>query len=277
MNKTLLVIIFISESLFAAGFDCNKAETQVEKMICSNPFIGELDDRLNHLYEKAKSSENKKEIIAKIREWLKSERNQCQTEVCLQNAYNNFFPKLELAVKENIEEDSEKNKNVTNNNLEEKYPYYTRTNNNNQDKKDTKESNNIENIDAPNKNQKNEYQNFEQDNSKNNKDKHQEIAVDSKPKADDYTSWWLTAFGGIGIWFWNKFIRNRCPDCNSTNFAQTSEDEVDRWKQAVKVTETLSNGKSREKHVTKTFIKVQYTYKCRDCGRIWSITEEREK
>lgn len=280
MKIVPLIIILISENLFAAGFDCNKAETQVEKMICSNSSISDLDNKLNHLYESSKSSPNKKEIIAKIREWLKSERNQCQTEACLRSAYDDFLPKLELFVKDNIEErDSEKTKDITNSNQKETSSDSTTISNasDNQNKEDIEEDNKIKNTDISNKNIKNEYQKFDYNNSNNDKNKHQEIAIDNKPKAEDYTSWWLTGFGIIGGWFWNKFIRNRCPDCNSTNFVQTSEDEVDRWRQAVKVTETLSNGKSREKHVTKTFIKVQHTYKCRNCGRIWSITKEREK
>ncbi|UOG91603.1 MAG: lysozyme inhibitor LprI family protein [Candidatus Thiothrix sulfatifontis] len=284
MKKIHLIAILtllLSENLFAAGFDCNKAETQVEKMICADSSISELDDRLNSLYEDAKSSQNKKEIITKIKDWLKLERNQCQTEICLRNAYEDILPKLELLVEENTEKKaSNKTESIAKNDVKE-ISIDATTIPSIGDKNDIKENNNTSNSETQNKtlnkNKESENQILDQKDLINDKEEHPETTPDNKPKSDDYTPWWIAAFGSIGVWFWNKFIRNRCPNCNSTNFSQNSGDEIDRWRQSVKVTETLSNGKSREKHVTKTFIKVQYTYKCRDCGRVWSMTKEREK
>lgn len=85
----LLLLLFV-QSAFAASFDCAKAGTKVEKLICSNPDVSRLDEDLNMGYKQildASSPEEKKEIIQEQRKWLKEVRNQCADKDCLWNAY----------------------------------------------------------------------------------------------------------------------------------------------------------------------------------------------
>lgn len=80
----------------------------------------------------------------------------------------------------------------------------------------------------------------------------------------------------LAAWFWNKFIRNRCPKCKSTDFDTTDVSEVDRWRGTKKVTETHSRG-SRTRHVSTTFVKNVYSYRCRSCQTEWAIEKKEEK
>lgn len=80
----------------------------------------------------------------------------------------------------------------------------------------------------------------------------------------------------LAAWYWNKFIRNRCPKCKSTDFDTTDVSEVDRWRGTKKVTETHSRG-SRTRHVSTTFVQNVYSYRCRACQTEWSIEKKEEK
>ena len=86
--------------------------------------------------------------------------------------------------------------------------------------------------------------------------------------------------GGIlaaifAAWFWNKFIRNRCPKCKSTDYDTTSVDETDRWRGTKKVTEQHSRG-SRTRHVSATYVKKLYSYRCRACQTEWAVEKKEE-
>ena len=79
------------------------------------------------------------------------------------------------------------------------------------------------------------------------------------------------------IVIWHLFLRNRCPQCNSTNVNLINKEELDRWLGKKQVTEKLASGKTKTRYVQVTFVKNRYTYKCEDCGHIWSETKEEEK
>ena len=63
----------------SASFDCVKAKTKIEKQICSNTKLSELDDKLTVLYNKVLAQspvlEDTKE---QQREWIKGSRNVCK-------------------------------------------------------------------------------------------------------------------------------------------------------------------------------------------------------
>jgi uncharacterized protein len=68
----------------AASFDCSKASTNIEKLICSNSVIGQLDKDLSILYkDKRLSNEG---IVQEQREWIRK-RNDCKDESCIENIY----------------------------------------------------------------------------------------------------------------------------------------------------------------------------------------------
>jgi len=76
--------ISIAKSLNAASFDCTKAGTKVEKMICANPELSKLDKELAERYREsvAKDSSVKQEQL----KWLK-QRNLCDDVKCLLAQY----------------------------------------------------------------------------------------------------------------------------------------------------------------------------------------------
>lgn len=78
----------LSSSLNAASFDCDKASTHVEKLICSNPDLSQLDSDLGAAYKAAMNKAvNKDNIKQEQRHWLKTKLNICKDIECLSSAY----------------------------------------------------------------------------------------------------------------------------------------------------------------------------------------------
>lgn len=90
--RTILGFWLLSASLLsgaqAASFDCDKAASGVEKMICADNTLSNLDIALSSVYGKAlfRSTEPSK-LKAAQRSWLKNTRNVCQTAQCVEVAY----------------------------------------------------------------------------------------------------------------------------------------------------------------------------------------------
>ncbi len=76
------IVVLLSSFLIvvmahAASFDCGKASTTVEKLICSNDQLSKLDEELAEIYgTAAKEKKGGSEIKNRQREWLES-RNNC--------------------------------------------------------------------------------------------------------------------------------------------------------------------------------------------------------
>jgi uncharacterized protein YecT (DUF1311 family) len=71
------------------SFDCAKASTQVEKTICADAALSQLDAALSANYRSKatfKLGKNQTRFIADQRAWLK-QRNTCQTADCLRESY----------------------------------------------------------------------------------------------------------------------------------------------------------------------------------------------
>lgn len=85
----------------------------------------------------------------------------------------------------------------------------------------------------------------------------------------------LTVAGAIGLWGWNRFIRNRCPNCKETTFEKTGETEVDRWRATKAVSERNSRG-TNTRHVQTTFVNIQFAYKCNHCHHEWMKQRKEE-
>lgn len=79
----------------AASFDCAKAQSKVEHLICDNPELSKLDEDLSKAYSVAQGrSEDKQKTIQEQREWLKGIRNICLDANCLRTAYVSRIDKL---------------------------------------------------------------------------------------------------------------------------------------------------------------------------------------
>ena len=71
-----------------ASFDCGKATSEVEKLICSDDELSKLDESLNKAYLQAlKRTDTKKQIVETQKQWLNNERNACQNAKCIKRAY----------------------------------------------------------------------------------------------------------------------------------------------------------------------------------------------
>lgn len=73
----------------AASFDCAKANSKVERMICNDIELSKLDDELNRTYQqRIELSNDKQNETKEQRRWLKEIRNVCTEVDCLKSAYS---------------------------------------------------------------------------------------------------------------------------------------------------------------------------------------------
>jgi len=102
IKKSILLLAIFAWSSFghAAGFDCSKASIPVEKSICSDSRLSELDDLLIKAYKKAMANATASEmdvLKSQQRAWLANVRNKCQDSVCLVQVYNERLTSLNSA------------------------------------------------------------------------------------------------------------------------------------------------------------------------------------
>lgn len=96
-----------------------------------------------------------------------------------------------------------------------------------------------------------------------------------RDKSDNlWALFWVVA-AVLGGWYWNKAIRNRCPNCKSTSFDRTNETETDRWRGTKQVTEKHSRG-SNTRHVQTTYVMKQFEYCCKNCQHEWMKERQEE-
>jgi uncharacterized protein YecT (DUF1311 family) len=71
----------------SAGFDCKKAKSNVEKLICSSEQLSSLDDALNRQFQDTlEKAEDRRSLINEQKAWIK-ERDKCLDAKCLLKAY----------------------------------------------------------------------------------------------------------------------------------------------------------------------------------------------
>lgn len=91
-KKSLVLFSLIACSTsYAASFDCEKANSSVEKMICSDYKLSRLDDFLSGNYKVAMNSEMPDNIKSRIKKsqlnWL-DKRNECTDAQCIKTMYS---------------------------------------------------------------------------------------------------------------------------------------------------------------------------------------------
>lgn len=79
----------------AASFDCAKAGTPVEHLICADAGVSALDQRLAEAYKAASARDP--HVKETQREWLAGTRNKCGTAACLSQAYGARLEALKTA------------------------------------------------------------------------------------------------------------------------------------------------------------------------------------
>jgi len=91
---TLLLCLVLMPSARAATFNCDKASTFAEKVVCSDSRITAMDDELGRLYKAALASSHEKEALkAEQKAWLAS-RDRCQDSNCIMKAYSDRIAAL---------------------------------------------------------------------------------------------------------------------------------------------------------------------------------------
>ena len=87
----------VADIAVAQRFDCAKAQTRVDKMVCADRAIAELDEYLGR-YDAAPRAEIPGAaacLQSDQAQWLKSTRNACADEACLKSAYLNRLAELD--------------------------------------------------------------------------------------------------------------------------------------------------------------------------------------
>jgi len=77
----------LCSSGYAASFNCHKASTPVEKMICANSTLSGMDDYMNLIYSQLKTN---RAFQNEQLSWLK-QRNTCASDSCLIESYQSHL------------------------------------------------------------------------------------------------------------------------------------------------------------------------------------------
>ncbi|QSA99482.1 ankyrin repeat domain-containing protein [Methylomonas sp. EFPC1] len=104
----LLVLSSFSNVSLSASFDCSKAKTNIEKLICGTQQLSELDSKLEETYSNQRkrfkpveensqkpSNADEDRLVAEQKHWLKHTRNACSDEACLKQAYTDRIDALD--------------------------------------------------------------------------------------------------------------------------------------------------------------------------------------
>ena len=95
-------MLFAAPALWAAGFDCSKAASDVEKTICKDQSLSDLDGQLMGAYQKASAAvapSNKDALVKEQRNWIKYVRNACGDAACLREVYTSRIALLDQGSK----------------------------------------------------------------------------------------------------------------------------------------------------------------------------------
>lgn len=86
-NHLLYFLLVVSSSTFSASFDCEKAKSPTEKLICGDKAISKLDEQLAVSYKAALRKSTDKDTLKKTQlDWLKQQRA-CIDVKCLNDIY----------------------------------------------------------------------------------------------------------------------------------------------------------------------------------------------
>lgn len=95
--RALLIVAFtlFYQNIHAASFDCTKATTEIEKIICFDEDLSSLDEDLDRVYKEARRiHSDKNSIRAEQLDWLRNVRNKCTSGSCLVKAYEDRIDQL---------------------------------------------------------------------------------------------------------------------------------------------------------------------------------------
>lgn len=93
-----LICLLTYAQVQAASFDCDKARSSLEKQICSNNELSDLDAQVGEVYGAAKqnaSTHEAERLTQEQRQWLRNVRNRCEDAACLLKTYKSRLNELD--------------------------------------------------------------------------------------------------------------------------------------------------------------------------------------
>ncbi len=107
LKKTWIFICLLTPSFLAnsAGLDCTKASSIVEKKICADAYLSQLDYELNETFNEANSSYigidgdtgARIDPLGKEQQvWLLKIRNNCKDTACLHQVYKDRITEIKF-------------------------------------------------------------------------------------------------------------------------------------------------------------------------------------
>lgn len=85
---TASILVLASGAVHAAGFDCARASTPAEKLVCNDAGLSKLDDELTAAYMQVlKRGASEEFLKTQQRGWLSNVRNRCESNECLKQSY----------------------------------------------------------------------------------------------------------------------------------------------------------------------------------------------
>jgi uncharacterized protein len=90
---TLSYLIFLA-SAQAASFDCGKAKTNVEKIICSDAGLSKLDEELSSVYKESLNESQHQNVIKNAQKFWRERRDACSDAGCLRQSYEERLSKF---------------------------------------------------------------------------------------------------------------------------------------------------------------------------------------
>ncbi len=93
----LFALLAASTVSQAASFDCSKAASPTEKLICANQHISNLDEYLDRYYYTARAEIGRGAVclVPNQRDWLRTVRDACKDAACLERVYLNRLAELD--------------------------------------------------------------------------------------------------------------------------------------------------------------------------------------
>ncbi len=102
MNRLVFMVAVLCQTTTAAraaSFDCAQASRHVERMICSDPNLSDLDEQVALAYRAAASGRDAAAFRAGQRRWLSEVRDKCADIPCLRDAYSARLDALEARLR----------------------------------------------------------------------------------------------------------------------------------------------------------------------------------
>ncbi|GAB7529327.1 hypothetical protein PS3A_17360 [Pseudomonas sp. 3A(2025)] len=84
LSAGIAVLGAVNSCVQAASFDCNKASTDIEQMICETPSLSKRDEQLAAAFKPLK---NRRSFQLIESDWLTTVRDECESTQCLEEAY----------------------------------------------------------------------------------------------------------------------------------------------------------------------------------------------